>query len=116
MFCSFYFKLWKIYLKRSNLHCVKSVQIWSFFWSVFSRIWTEYSVSVRIRSECEKIRTRKNSVFGHFARSAYVISCLCFFPTDKHNFLSEVNRSSVSTDSVVTKLKTLGTNELFLKN
>ena len=23
-------------------HCVKSVQIRSFFWSVFSRIWTEY--------------------------------------------------------------------------
>ena len=24
------------------MHCVKSVQIWSFFWSVFSRIWIEY--------------------------------------------------------------------------
>ena len=23
-------------------HCVKSVQIGSFFWSVFSRIWIEY--------------------------------------------------------------------------
>ena len=30
-----------------------------FFWSVFSRIWTEYG----------RIRTRKNSVFGHFSRS-----------------------------------------------
>ena len=30
----------------SNIyHCVKSVQIWSFFWSVFSRIWTEYGIS-----------------------------------------------------------------------
>ena len=37
-------------------HCVKSVQIPSFFWSVFPRIRTEYG----------KIRTRKNSVFGHF--------------------------------------------------
>ena len=36
---------------REN-HCVKSVQIRSFFWSVFS---------------C--IRTRKDSVFGHFSRS-----------------------------------------------
>ena len=29
-----------------------------------------YSVSLRIQSECGKIRTRKNSVFGHFSRSA----------------------------------------------
>ena len=35
-----------------NIHCVKSVQIRSIFWPVFS---------------C--IRTRKNSVFGHFSRS-----------------------------------------------
>ena len=36
-------------------HCVKSVQIRNFFWSVFS--------------ECGKIRTRKNSIFGHFSDS-----------------------------------------------
>ena len=35
-----------------NRHCVKSVQIWSLFWS-------EYT----------KIRTTKNSVFGYFSRS-----------------------------------------------
>ena len=29
-----------------------------------------YSVSLRIQFEVEKIRTRKNSVFGHFSRSA----------------------------------------------
>ena len=39
---------------------MKSVQIRRFFWSVFSRIQTEY----------RKIRTRKNSVFGHSSRSA----------------------------------------------
>ena len=38
---------------------VKSVQIPSFFWSVFSCI----------HSEDRKIRNRKNSVFGHFSRS-----------------------------------------------
>ena len=27
------------------------------------------TVSLRIQSECRKIRTRKNSVFGHFSRS-----------------------------------------------
>ena len=29
-----------------------------------------YSVSLRIQSECRKIRTRKNSVSGHFSRRA----------------------------------------------
>ena len=33
---------------------------WKIFWSVFSRIWTEYG----------KIRSRKRSLFGHFLRSA----------------------------------------------
>ena len=28
--------------RYAHVHCVKSVQIRSFFWSVFSRIWTEY--------------------------------------------------------------------------
>ena len=45
-----------------RLHYVKSVQIRSFFRSVFSLIRTEY----------KKIRTRKNSVFGHFSRSVMV--------------------------------------------
>ena len=40
-------------------HHVKSVKIRSFFWSVFSRIQSKY----------EKIRTRKNLVFGHFLHS-----------------------------------------------
>ena len=38
---------------------MKSVQIRSFFWSVFSCI----------QSKQRKIGTRKNSVFGHFSRS-----------------------------------------------
>ena len=50
-------------------HWVKCVQKRSFFSSVFSRIRTEYGVSLCIQSECGKIRTRKNSVFGHFSRS-----------------------------------------------
>ena len=43
----------------SYSHCVKSVQIRSFFWSVFSCI----------RAEYRKILTRKYSVLGHFSRS-----------------------------------------------
>ena len=43
-------------------HCVKSVQIRSFFWS---------GVSLHIQSKCGKIWTIKISVFGHFSRSDY---------------------------------------------
>ena len=56
---------------------MKSIQIRSFFRSVFSRIWTEYGeirVVLRIQFESGKIQTRKNSVFGHFSRS--LISCI----------------------------------------
>ena len=53
---------------KVHMDCVKSVQIRSFFWSVFSRMRTEYSVSLRTQSECRKIRTRRDSVFGHFPR------------------------------------------------
>ena len=42
-----------------HTHCVKCVQIRSFFWSVFSRI----------QSEWGKTRPRKNSVLGHFSSS-----------------------------------------------
>ena len=64
-------------------HCVKSVQILSNFWSAFSRIRTEYGeilrispLSLRIQSECRKIRTRNYSVFGHFSRSATLLTGL----------------------------------------
>ena len=53
-------------VKNQNWHCVKSVQIRSFFWSVFFRIHTEYG----------KIRTRKNAVFGHISHS------VCYLDTD----------------------------------
>ena len=52
--------------KLKLLHCVKSVQIRRFFWSVFSRIRTEYRVSLRIQSEYGKIRTRKNRYLDTF--------------------------------------------------
>ena len=41
----------KFWRTSFSTHCVKSVQIWSFFWSLFSHI-----------------RTRKYSIFGHFSR------------------------------------------------
>ena len=63
-----------IYDTLKERHCVESVQIRSFLRSVCSLIRAEYeelrSISLRIQSECEKIRTRKNSVFGKFSCSA----------------------------------------------
>ena len=50
------------------LHCVKSVQIRSSSWSVFS------CISICILPKCEKIRTRKDSAFGHFSRSVSLLT------------------------------------------
>ena len=54
---------------------MKCAQMRSFFWSVFPAfgLKTErYELCLRIQSECGKIRTRENSVFGHFSRSVTV--------------------------------------------
>ena len=51
----------KIITKCDSCHCVNSVQIRSFFWSVFSCTGTEY----------RKIRTRKNYIFGNFSRGVF---------------------------------------------
>ena len=57
------FRIEKVIKKKVDklYHCVKNVQIQSYFWSVFSCIWTEY----------RKIRTRNNSALRHF-HSVYV--------------------------------------------
>ena len=44
---------------KVDIHCVKSVQTRSFFWSLFSRIQCEFG----------KIRNRKNPVYGHLSHS-----------------------------------------------
>ena len=51
-------------------HCVKSVRIWSFFWSVFSRIRTEYGeirsispYSVRMRENTDQKELRIWTLF-----------------------------------------------------
>ena len=51
-----------IWVMNTPLHCVKSVQIRSIFWSLFYCIRTEY----------RKIRSRKYSVFGRFSRIAFL--------------------------------------------
>ena len=57
---------------QETLCCVKSVQIRSYFWSVFScfGLNTEiYGVNLRIQSDYRKTRTRNNSIFEHLSRS-----------------------------------------------
>ena len=44
------------YSHVTNHHCVKSVQIRSFFWSAFSRIRTEYGEILRIFPYSVQIR------------------------------------------------------------
>ena len=58
-------------------HCVKSVQIWSFFWS-----------------ECVKIRTRKNSVFGQFSRSD-ILSIALFFHIILNTSICKANQRQI---------------------
>ena len=48
----------------------KMCQNAEFFWSIFSRIRTEYGEILRIQSKCGKIRTRKTPK-GHFSRSVF---------------------------------------------
>ena len=55
--------------KQKLTLCEKCPNTEFFFLSVFSRIRTEYGEILCIQSEYEKIRTRKNSVFGCFSRS-----------------------------------------------
>ena len=49
--------------RKYCLHCVKSFQIRTFFWSVFSRVCTEYGDFLCI---CCKINGRRNSSSGQF--------------------------------------------------
>ena len=47
-------------------HYVKSFQIQGFSWSLFSRIWTQYFVSLRIQSNCGKYGPEKTSCLDTF--------------------------------------------------
>ena len=77
-----------------NFHCSKNVQIRSFFWSVFSRIRTKYrdsrgkpSYSVKYG----KLRSRKNSVFGHFSCSTSFYHNKAIFTSRISEFLHQDN-------------------------
>ena len=65
------FLTWQLFLfflirkKTHGTHCVKSVQIRSYFWSVFSRIWTEYGEILRtiILQNCHNFVRRDTCVY-----------------------------------------------------
>ena len=66
-------------------HCVKYVQIRTFsgpYFPAFGLNTKRYFVSLRIQFKCGEIRTRKNSFFGHFSRSAS-LAVLSYLP--KHS-------------------------------
>ena len=56
-------------VSSAGTHCVEIVQIRSYFWSVFSCI----------RDKYRKIRTRNNSILGHFSRSDSTRNKYLFF-------------------------------------
>ena len=67
-------------LKSCELHCVKSVQIRSFFWSAFSCFWTEYGYllrkypySVRILENTDQGKLRIWTLFtqGYFHKKLH---------------------------------------------
>ena len=68
--------------KIINGHCVKSVQIRSFFWSVFSRIWTVSRISpcsVRMRENTDQKKLRIWTLFTQWDFAAwFAIFCVSF--------------------------------------
>ena len=72
------------------LHCVKSVQVRSYCWFVFSCIRTE---PLRIQSEYRKIRTRNNSLFGHFSCS---VSFFYKYPVVEYPYCTSILDDNVN--------------------
>ena len=71
-YCCQYFVAMLSHFFAKIVNCFEqvSVQILSYFWSIFSFIQTEYrDLRSKIQSEYRKIRTRNNPVFRHFSRS-----------------------------------------------
>ena len=84
-----------ILTNRIISHCVKSVQIRSIFWSVFSDIWIEYwdlrsksPHSVRMQENTDQKKLRIWTLFTHCHQYrhtcsfAYFVECVLFFLDD----------------------------------
>ena len=69
-----------------STHCLTCAQIQSFSGPYFPAF-----VSLCIQSKCQKIRTKKNSVFGHFSRSDHYQK-LQDMSRSRHFLISEVEK------------------------
>ena len=59
-------------LQNISLREVSKYRVFSgLYFPAFGLNTLRYSVSLRIQPECGKLRTRKNSVFGHFSRKVF---------------------------------------------
>ena len=68
----FHMHCWILGKQTSGKHCVKSALVRSFsasYFPIFALNTERYFVSLRIQSECGKIRTWKNSEYEHISRS-----------------------------------------------
>ena len=82
-FCCYIFQILRVIQVAFSLsHCVKSVQIPSFFWSVFSRIRTEYGdlrckspYSVRIRANTYQKKLHIWTLFTQCPQMILIVSC-----------------------------------------
>ena len=62
-----------------------------FFWSIFSRIWTEYGEMQSISPYSERMQEntdQKNSVYGYFSRSVIIKG---FYLTEPHSELQKMS-------------------------
>ena len=80
---------WK---SKNHFQCVKSVQLQSFLWSVFSRMWTEYReilcispYSVRMQENTDQ---KKLCMWTLFPQCLFYVLCLNFSAETKTNFIS----------------------------
>ena len=83
---------------KKTIHCVKSVLIRSFFWSVFSCIRTEYGVIL---------------VFGHFSRSDFVELPLVANSEPRVILLFSWNLAYLSLDAVVLQFLKISSSVFF---
>ena len=65
VFRIFEYVIWFCWVFTERVHCMESAQMRSYIWSVLS--------CTHIQSEYRKIRTRNNSLFGHFSRTGGII-------------------------------------------
>ena len=66
IFSMFTWFLYFVALIFSTIHCMKSGNFSGPYFPVFGLNAEIYGVNLRIQSKYKKIRTRKNSIFGHF--------------------------------------------------